>query len=148
MVQDLTGLMMQEPEVQVAVALLEIILDMEDTEPLVKEAMVEANKQMGMDDVSAVLNMGLPVIMKAIEDNHNQEVVTDAKEVFIGMIDGLERNGVSLKPNSPLKNDYDKYVAELAPKDNKVSSALSSMFENISMSDILNAPPLARQPNK
>lgn len=116
---------------------------------LLRNMMTTATDNMRPEDVPSVMFVGLPAVLLACNDGINETVKKDAKVLFIKMIDKLDILGVRLKPDSPVRMEYEQFKKETGQQvDEKVHSPLTLLLENLSMNDILNAPPLQQQPNK
>lgn len=117
---------------------------MENWKQTVKE-MEEAIERMQEQDLGGVLLIALPNLLHTIENGLNDTIRNDSKAVFVKMVDKLAELGCPLKADAPLLEDYNRYKAEMKP--DTATQPLTAMFENLTLSQILDAPHAEGIPN-
>ena len=119
----------------------------EDKMEMWRKLRVELAKKIAattQENVMELAMSGLPMLQAAAEGGVNEEVKKDGKELFCKAMEKLDEMGI-LKPDAPLRQDYARYKAELAPKTEELP--LSDLFKGITLDDILNAPKADGLPN-
>ena len=121
-------------------------MDRESTMAMWSEVVKSVESQIASmstdQDAMEALTVGLPILLTTVEQGLYQEIKQDSKLLVIKMVDALGKNGYKLKAGSDVEALYLEFKKELelCPTDNHVYTPLPSIFENVTLSQILNAP--------